>query len=127
MVSGIEKARTGKLRKFPRSRAHIFGYLSITCHPYHLRAWNRLPPIPQFLFQTWPCGTSIVCLNLLSVLTFVRMKFLSLFLSAKCCVLKNVCEAFLSFPFQDPAFKNVRCFSRVDSPIKSSYGQCNPI
>ena len=71
------------MRKFPRSRAHIFGYLSITCHPYHLRAWNRLPPIPQFLFQTWPCGTSIVCLNLLSVLTFVRMKFLSLFVERK--------------------------------------------
>lgn len=99
------------MRKFPRSRAHIFGYLSITRHPYHLRAWNRLPPDPSVFIS----NLALCNYRLLSVLTFVRMKFVSLFV-----------EAFLSFSFQDRAFKNVRCYSRVDSPIKSSYGQCSP-
>lgn len=100
---------------FPDHALIFSGTFQLRVIPTILEPGIGYPPIPQFLFQTWPCVTSIVCLNLLSVLTFVRIKFLSLFV-----------EAFLSFSFQDRAFKNVRCYSRVDSPIKSSYGQCSP-
>ena len=32
---------------FPRSRAYIFGCLTLTRHPYYLRAWNRLTHMVQ--------------------------------------------------------------------------------
>ena len=32
---------------FPRSRAFIFGCLTLTRHPYYLRAWNRLTHMVQ--------------------------------------------------------------------------------
>ena len=32
---------------FPRSRAYTFGCLTLTRHPYYLRAWNRLTHVVQ--------------------------------------------------------------------------------